>query len=468
MARNGRSLFWWALLVCSVALFPGYYVECESPPPEGEVLVTFEVVDDWGEGYEAWFTITNGADWEIDDWVLEFDLSSRIDAPVDDSILIVGTGHYSIMASESGVEDIGPGETVTFGYVGSPGGGVSAPANVLLNGYPVDLGEYAPAPPPAEEVVPDRWPSRLLSPYVDATAWPTYDLVGAAVETGLPYYTLGFIVAAPGTSCTPSWGGYYTMEAAFLTGEVEALRDMGGDVVISFGGAANTELAVSCADESELARAYQQVIDTYGVSRIDFDIEGAWLGEPESVARRARVIADLQAEARGRGERLEVWFTLPVLPTGLTADGVALVETVLSSGVDLGGLNLMAMDYGSGVTGPDPDMGALAMEAADAVHEQLEAVYEAAGLHPSWEELWQAIGVTPMIGANDVPDEVFTLEDGERLVGYALDRGLGVLSYWSANRDQPCEGGASQVSSTCSGVEQERFDFLYTFLPFAE
>lgn len=39
-------------------------------------------------------------------------------------------------------------------------------------------------------------------------------------------------------------------------------------------------------------------------------------------------------------------FTLPVLPAGLTADGVKLLESCVKHGVRVDVLNIMTMDYG--------------------------------------------------------------------------------------------------------------------------
>ncbi|CAM5489772.1 Glycosyl hydrolase OS=Streptomyces antimycoticus OX=68175 GN=SSPO_039840 PE=4 SV=1 [Streptomyces antimycoticus] len=43
-----------------------------------------------------------------------------------------------------------------------------------------------------------------------------------------------------------------------------------------------------------------------------------------------------------------------------------------------------------------------------------------------------------MIGVNDVTGETFTLEDASGLARFAADKGIGRLSMWSAERDQPC------------------------------
>jgi chitinase len=66
-----------------------------------------------------------------------------------------------------------------------------------------------------------------------------------------------------------------------------------------------------------------------------------------------------------------------------------------------------------------------------------------------------------MIGRNDVKDQVFSQEDAEGLNTFALERGIGRLSMWSLNRDSACDPAQQGqpddgVSSTCSGVDQDR------------
>src|SRR5690606_16514480 len=77
-------------------------------------------------------------------------------------------------------------------------------------------------------------------------------------------------------------------------------------------------------------------------------------------------------------------------------------------------------------------------------------------------QLWSRLGATPMIGQNDVPGEVFTVEDAVEFAEFAADRGLGRVSFWSLNRDAPCSSAFPDVavlSGVCSGVEQEPLAF---------
>jgi chitinase len=70
--------------------------------------------------------------------------------------------------------------------------------------------------------------------------------------------------------------------------------------------------------------------------------------------------------------------------------------------------------------------------------------------------LWNKIGLTPMIGTNDVQGQVFTLDDAAGLNSFAQERGVGRISIWSLNRDTGCESQLRNgVSNSCSGVDQE-------------
>ena len=81
------------------------------------------------------------------------------------------------------------------------------------------------------------------------------------------WLALSFVVADPGEPCTPSWGGYYSLDAAGetldLDRRISQLRAAGGDVMVSLGGAANHELAVTCQDDGALLDAYRAVVERY-------------------------------------------------------------------------------------------------------------------------------------------------------------------------------------------------------------
>ncbi|MGW8379930.1 chitinase [Streptomyces sp. ODS28] len=290
-----------------------------------------------------------------------------------------------------------------------------------------------------------------FAPYVDTSLQPSYDLVGNAGKTGVKEYNLGFITGGGG--CSPKWGGAQNPSENPVAKQIGKLRAKGGDVRISFGGANGSELGLSCGSAAELEKAYGKVIDGFKLKKADFDIEGAALPDTAANTKRAKAIAALQKSHKG----LDVHFTLPVLPEGLTQDGVKLLENAKQNGVKVSQVNLMAMDYGPNYKG---DMGTYATKAATASQKQVK---KALGLG-SDAAAWKAVGLTPMIGVNDVKGEVFKTDDAQQVKKFADQKGLGGLSMWSATRDKACPGGSKdQADPTCSGIEQGAGAFTKAF-----
>lgn len=312
--------------------------------------------------------------------------------------------------------------------------------------------------------------ARFFAPYVDMTLYPTYDLVATARNQGLDFFTLAFIVADGRGQ--PSWGGY---EAYAVNGgdfdiqirtQLAQLRSLGGDAMVSFGGAANQELAQVITEVQALTSAYQTVIDAYQLTHIDFDIEGAACADHASIDLRSQAIALLQQHAAAAGRELHVWFTLPVLPSGLTNDGLYVVQSALRFGVTVAGVNIMAMDYGDNAApNPQGQMGEYAIQAATSLFAQLRSLY---GPVSTDSQLWQMVGVTPMIGRNDVVTEVFDQEDARQLLAWGEQQGLSRLSLWSLNRDRQSPAGAiNYVEPTSSSVLQEPWEFSLIFQSFS-
>jgi chitinase len=306
----------------------------------------------------------------------------------------------------------------------------------------------------------DAW----FAGYVDVTSIPLYAFENLGGTPGEDVI-LSFIVADGKNPCQPTWGNYYTLDEANgaldLDRRIARLQQQGGRIAISFGGALNSELGLACTDEDALYTAYKTVIDRYQVSTIDLDLERESLSNAEARERRARVIARLQADYRAADNALAIWLTLPVAPSGLTEDGTNAVTAMLAAGVDLAGVNVMTMEYG-GSKDPNDSMYEAARKALIETHRQLGILYRNAGLDLFSSTLWKKIGATPMIGQNGFVDEVFTIEDAAALNQFALDRGIGRMSLWSANRDVPCGTNYVDtriVSDVCSGVRTPAGEF---------
>ena len=310
-----------------------------------------------------------------------------------------------------------------------------------------------PFQPSAKAEIAPGFPGHVFAPYVDVLLWPPFSLQNVYEETGQKYFTLAFVVSD--LHGNPAWGGVTAMEDNWFLDQINYIRGVGGDVIISFGGANGTELALAIENVPDLQAAYQSVIDRYDLKWVDFDIEGLAVGHRDSIDRRNKAITGLQAA----NPDLKIAYCLPVLPQGLTADGLYVLESAQNNGVRIDMVNVMAMDYGDWPA-PDPEgqMGVYAIDAAMNTRAQALEL----GIDTQ-------IGITPMIGQNDVPSERFYVSDAAEILNWAQEPErrpwVRLLSFWSLNRDNGgCPGGPAQ--SGCSGVAQEKFEFTQTWLDF--
>ncbi|WP_051967557.1 chitinase [Kitasatospora mediocidica] len=283
-----------------------------------------------------------------------------------------------------------------------------------------------------------------VAPYVDMGAWPTPSLTADATGGNLKSFTLAFVTSV---GCKASWFNAYDPRSAWAKDQIDAIRAAGGDVKVSFGGASGTELAAACGTVDSLFAEYDAVVTAYNLKYVDFDIEGAAVDDTASNNRRSAALAKLQQAHPG----LKVSLTLPVLPEGLTSDGLAVVQSAITAGVNLDLVNVMAMDYGR----PGTDYGTDAVQAAQSTHDQLKALYPA----KTDAQLWAAVGVTPMIGEND-DQQVFTLADAQQVVTFAQQHHLGELAFWEIGRDAAACTGAIYK---CTNVTQAPFDYAKIF-----
>jgi chitinase len=308
-----------------------------------------------------------------------------------------------------------------------------------------------------------------FAPYVDVTLTPTVAFQDPE-ENPARDVVLGFVVAGrtAAEDCTPTWGTYETLDSAAtavdLDRRVAQLRGEGGDAIVSFGGQANRELAVACDDPAKLERAYRDVVERYDADTVDFDVEGAALVDLAANERRAQAVKAIQDDVRDRRGKLAVWLTLPVTSDGLNPDALAVVESMLDADVDLAGVNVMAMDFGEPRAAED--MREAILSSIDATRKQVSALFGRAGARLDSDSLWRKVGVTVMIGQNDVKPEHVTVEDARAVAEHAADEGMGRVSIWSLNRDRRCGvtfAVIGTLSNTCSGVEQRPLQFTKTF-----
>ncbi|MFI6489374.1 chitinase [Streptomyces sp. NPDC050564] len=306
-------------------------------------------------------------------------------------------------------------------------------------------------------------PAHVAAPYFEA--WTGESPATLAAESGNKYLTMAFLQTAEAGSCTAYWNGESSQPISKATfgGDIAKIQARGGNVIPSFGGysadTTGTELADSCASVDSIAKVYESLVTTYGVTRIDLDIEADSINNTAGIDRRNKAIAKVQHWAERTGHRVQFSYTLPTTTTGLAPSGVALLRNAVDNGARVDVVNIMTFDYWDGAT---HDMAADTETAASGLHDQLAALYPKK--NPA--KLWHMIGVTEMPGIDDYgPEETFTTQDALTVEKWAVAQGINTLSFWALQRDNGgCVGTAG--ANSCSGIAQDTWQFSHTFEPF--
>ncbi|MEU8542013.1 glycosyl hydrolase family 18 protein [Streptomyces sp. NPDC048717] len=306
-------------------------------------------------------------------------------------------------------------------------------------------------------------PSRVFAPYFEA--WTGESPAALAAASGTKHLTMAFLQTATKGSCTPYWNGDTGMpiSPAVFGSDITSMQARGGDVIPSFGGytadTTGTEIADSCTDVTKIADAYEKVLTTYNVSRLDMDIEVDSLDDSAGVDRRNKAIKILQDRSAAAGRPLEISYTLPTTTTGLAASGLAVLKNAVTNGARVDVVNLMTFDYYDNAA---HDMAKDTQTAAQGLYNQLAKLYPA----KSAAQLWGMVGVTEMIGVDDFgPAETFSLANARTVYDWATAKGINTLSFWALQRDNGgCPGGPA--ADNCSGIAQNTWDFSHIFSPF--
>ncbi len=298
------------------------------------------------------------------------------------------------------------------------------------------------------------------APYVDVTLFANWsstppsintDFVKDALALGVKKFHLAFVVYDR-TTQDIVWGtSYFPLNS--IKNTVDLINKGGAEAIFAFGGFSGLDPSVELS-VSDLTKLYVDIAKTYGVRHIDFDFETFGLYD-YSVAFPAALAAKKQVPD------LHFSLTLPVMPSGLVAEGLTMIKDAKNRGLDVS-VQIMAMDYGQS----NSDMGKAAVQAAISTKDQLAKIYP----EKSEAELFSLIGVTPMLGRNDTAPETFFLTDIPTLTDFAKANGIALIGAWSLARDFPAgmdsHGNSHSELSTCAQEpnQTEEYEFLTTFL----
>ncbi|MCM2430309.1 glycosyl hydrolase family 18 protein [Streptomyces sp. RKAG337] len=306
-------------------------------------------------------------------------------------------------------------------------------------------------------------PAHVFAPYFEAYNGDSMSALSA--QSGAKYLTMAFIQTPSKGSCTPYWNGDTGMPIAQSSfgADIAAMRAAGGDVIPSFGGYTadntGTELADSCTNVNSIAAAFENVITTYDVTRIDLDIEDNSLTNTAGIDRRNKAIKLVEDWAAANGRTVQFSYTLPTTTSGLASSGLAVLRNAVTNNARIDVVNLMTFDYYDGAS---HQMATDTQTATTGLRGQLGTLYPA----KSDAQLWGMVGITEMPGIDDFgAAETFQTADAATVYNWAVSKGIASLSFWALQRDNggcPGTGG----SDSCSGIAQSTWFFSHAFEPF--
>ena len=265
---------------------------------------------------------------------------------------------------------------------------------------------------------------------------PFYPVGSETVSLDAPF-VYSFLIT-DGQTCRPYWDRADNRDWRDFN---DTIRTNG---IVSFGGAGaeGRSLAYVC-DDAKLLRYYEEIVDTYHVKWLDFDIEGGMLSEDATNIKRFRVLERLLQERPD----LNVSLTLPVMPEGLNADTKRLIQEAKEAQLLIASYNLMLMNYGEDYPADDANqtmMYRYSRSAIEHVNDDLKAIFG------TDRDFFTKLGAVAMIGKNDVANEIFYPKDFSLLKDFVRDHRMALLSFWSIIRDKP---GSDIDSSSGLGSE---------------
>jgi chitinase len=283
---------------------------------------------------------------------------------------------------------------------------------------------------------------------------------------------MAFLQTAETGSCEILWNGDPTKPVARSTfgTDIAKIRARGGDVIPSFGGFSAddtaTEIADSCTSVDKIAAAYEKVVTTYNVTRLDMDVEDNSLTNLAGIDRRNKAIHQVEQWARRTGRTVQFVYTIPTGPGGLEQTGIDVLANAVANDARIDIVNIMTFDY---YDDQAHEMAADTKTAAASLVATLHSLYP----HRSTNALWRMVGVTEMIGIDDYgsggetgPLETFSLADAQTITRWATSKNIAELSFWALGRDNGgCPGAAG--SDDCSGIVQTNWQFTHIMAGYA-
>jgi len=133
-------------------------------------------------------------------------------------------------------------------------------------------------------------------------------------------------------------------------------------------------------------------------------------------------------------------------PSDRTGPDSSMINRAAASGLTVDGWTIMPFDFGAA----GQNMGSLTIQAAEGLKNTVQAAYGYTD-----DQAYRHSGISSMNGITD-SNETVTVGDFQTMLSYANQHHLARFTFWSTNRDRPCNGGGAD---SCSGVSQNPWDY---------
>ena len=500
-----------ALTLAALALAPPV-AQAQAASP----TAAFTKAQDWGSGYEAKYTITNGGTTAITGWRVEFDLASGSSVGAYWDSLLTRSGTHHTFANREYNGTIAAGASVTFGFIVS---GSATPANCLLNGASCTGGGGTPGAPGTPG-----------TPTVTATTDTSISLSWAAstgTVTGYRVYE-GTAVKATGTATSATLSGLaacsghsYTVAAYNSAGESARSAAVSATTTGCTGGGSkgaapylyfgwgeppSPTTVMSATGVKAFTMAF---ILSSGGCNPGWDGQRPLLGgvDAQAITQIRNAGGDVIPSFGGwSGNKLGPNCSTPQALAGayqkvIDAYGLKAIDIDIENTDEfesavvqdriLGALKIIEQNnpgittivtFGTAISGPT-EWGNRLIEQAKALAVPIdvytimpfdfgnsgtdmyastvsasEALKNKLKSVNGWTDAaaYTHMGISGMNGLSD-NNEMTTPQTWTQIRDWAKSHGLARLAFWSVNRDRPCPGGGLQEN--CSGIDQQNWQF---------
>lgn len=197
--------------------------------------VSMSASGDWGSAFQGDTKITNDETGAVNGWTITFGANFSIDQ-IWNARIISKTGNTYVIGNLEYNGAINPGESVNFGFIGSPGNAMM-PVDIVFNGGAAPTPTPSPTPTPTPTPNPTPTPSPTPTPVPTPTPTPGDGLPGddwLSVSGNTIVNKEGKAVWLTGAN----WFGFNTTERVFhglwsvnLDATVKAMADRGINLV---------------------------------------------------------------------------------------------------------------------------------------------------------------------------------------------------------------------------------------------